>query len=45
MDIVNDCYAVMLGQLSPHDAVVRAIEKAKEILGPEKVVPYAPCVD
>lgn len=43
MDAVNDFYSVMLGSLSPSAAVQRAIERAKDILGPDKVAPYVPC--
>jgi multiple sugar transport system substrate-binding protein len=43
MDAVNDFYAVMLGNLSPAAAVQRAIDRAKDILGADKVAPYAPC--
>jgi len=43
MDTVEDFYSVMLGQLSPSEAVQRAIERAQDVLGPDKVAPYAPC--
>ncbi len=44
MDTVEDFYSVMLGQLSPSEAVQRAIARAQDVLGPDKVAPYTPCV-
>jgi len=43
MDTVEDFYLVMLGDLSPSAAAQRAIERAKDVLGPDEVAPYAPC--
>lgn len=43
MDAVDDFYSVMLGSLSPSAAVQRAIQRAKDVLGTDKVAPYAPC--